>query len=269
MKSHMDPIHPDTGAEELATRMLDDDETQKEIIAETLEASESGQIKESGRTACGGGRRIIGPKARHPSSVSLATCPLSRGGAWHTHVTPEEVRNPQNSIPDMANVVYGLLDVSVVSGTQSSEVMMRAENPDRMVNEFENILGIEAQGPSDIVDALMDGTIRDPPAVRERIRSAMPELFKRRSNTYPDLDWWAGEVEYGMASLQMHQHECVMYSTAPGGSVGDQIQGSFDSAREVVRALSDKTETPIRGVIVSTAVGTIVGRVITKSLFDD
>lgn len=265
-------VTPDESAYDLASRMLSDDETQREIISETLTAAEEGGITESGRTACGDGSRILGPQGRHPTSVNLSMCPFERGGAWHTHVTPDEVRDPNNSIPDMANVVYGLLDVSVVSGTRSSEAIVRADDPDAAREEFNDALGIQASSPKDVVDALMDGRIPDPADAAERVRSRLSSLFKRVRNGFSDLDAWANDVEYGMVSMQMYEHDAVAYSTYTSGAVhgyGNHMVQSFADATASTHQLADRVDVDIANVVLSTAIGTVVGRIVTRALFGD
>lgn len=272
MSSKMCRVSPDPAADELARGMLSESETQKTIISETLQAAESGRITESGRTACGDGSRILGPQSRHPAAISLTMCPWSRGGAWHTHVTPDEVRNPKNSIPDMANVVYGLLDVSIVSGIESSEAIIRAEEPEEAKNVFQDALGVDAQSPDDVVDALMDGRIPDPEDAASRIRSRLSSLFKRVKTGFNELERWASDVEYGMLTMSMYEHDAVAYSnyaTKVVDSYGNNMTESFTAAGNGTKELTDKLNVDLANLVVSTAVGTVVGEAVSRVVFND
>lgn len=182
-------------ATRLAERMLGMDDVMWEILDETVPESDDSDpvVRESGRTLCGDGSNIKGPLARFPTAVELAECPRgTRGGTWHSHVTRDQLKKPTNSLPDMANVLFGDVDVSVVVGTQEAEAVIAPGYRDGAVGEFRDALGADVSSTDEVVDAILAGHVRDPTDVRRRVRRRMGGLFKRVRTGYSDLD---GRVE--------------------------------------------------------------------------
>lgn len=287
-------VQPDSDAYDLADRMATNREVQKTILDETLDAAEEGTIMESGRTACGGGARIKGPLARYPTSVSLATCPLSAGGAWHTHVTPDEIRNPENSIPDMANVVYGNLDVSIVTGTESIDVFVAASDRAEMIQEFQNALGAEVESVDDVTSALRDGTINNPVSARNRVRRKLSPLFERRTVGFSQQGTRANELvpmggDVPMFAPSIDAHEAIAFGCSKCGSQTvrtpsltalalyhatdekktEGVRESFDRCGREMQAASDSLGVDIRALVISQALGTIVGTMVERIVFDE
>lgn len=175
------PLARDPAAADLLNTMIEQRDTMRTILEETLEAE-----RESGRTVCGRGGRLRGPLARFPSAVELnASCPLRTGGAWHSHT--HQLRSPEQSLPDTANVVFGNLDVSIVVGVDDSDTLVRAYDRSAMVTAFQDALGLEVTSTSAVVDAIKTGQIPDPPAARTRVRSRFGPLFSRRTTSFPDI----------------------------------------------------------------------------------
>lgn len=251
-------------ATELATRMVENDEVMRSIISETLQDALDGNIRESGRTKCPAGGEIRGPLGRFPRAIDLAPCPREVGGTWHTHVTPREIRTPVNSLPDMANVVFGLTDVSVVPGTQTADVVVSADSESAAETAFQNAVGLEASGPEDVVEAIRDGRI-DPNTARSRAREALEPLVFTIETGYSDLgkvvndvppDNWAAPHGSGMGEE---------FTGNRAGTVALAVD-SFDEAAS--KAESQLQNSSVKQIVFSTAVGTIVGNIVDSALFD-
>jgi hypothetical protein len=256
--------------------MMENDSVQREIIAETLESAESGQIKESGRTVCGRGS-IRGPLGRYPTSVKLDSCPKDRGGTWHTHVTPEEIRSPQNSLPDMANVVFGYIDASIVAGTDTSEAFIRAANPDATKDAFAEAIGVPVSRPEDVTNAVMSGDV-NPQRARQRVRRQLSPLFIEDRNNYTNLvSRVPASVNLSNPGSGMEMREARMYHPhfrdGPASlSPVQQMSESMDEAgKKMISAAQGEDGSAfgsIKGLAVSSAVGTVVGEVVTRVLFE-
>lgn len=193
----------------------------REILEETITMGEDKKVHESGRTICGktDDASIQGPLARFPTSVELAQCPRGvTGGTWHTHVTKSELQNPNNSLPDTANVIFGNIDVSAVVGTQSVEMVMAADDKEAAKDSFRNVLGADVDSTGDVVDAIISQEISDPGSVRERMRREMPNLFERRQTNFTDLDAKVKESSIpAHSSIGFEMHEAMYYSTLAHG----------------------------------------------------
>lgn len=258
-------VKRDERATELATFMLEQRDTMEEIVNETLTSAANGDIREAGRTLCPGSGEIRGALRRFPRAIDLATCPVDRGGTYHTHVTPREIRNPVNSLPDMANVVYGLTDVSVVVGTDTADVIVAAEDPDAGVREFQNAIGADVSGPTELSDAIRGGRINPSPA-RNRARSALDDLmftaetgfshYDEAVDTMPEANWAA---PYG-SGMDEEFSGNMAASTA-------FLPDSFEVASGMASGLISNTE--LRDRAISTAIGTVVGGVVSRVVFGE
>lgn len=208
-------ITVDSGAVHLSEEMAARDDIMREIIEETLPDDDSAKVHESGRTICGDGAKVKGPLARFPTSVELAQCPRGvNGGTWHTHVTQKELRNPTNSIPDTANVIFGDIDVSAVVGTQTMEMVAAPSDREAAINEFQNILGVEATTTDEVVEAIIGGEIKSPKDVRSRLRSEMAPLFITRRTGFSDLDSQINQSSIPASSpLTFEMQEAHHYAT--------------------------------------------------------
>ena len=257
-------VAPHPVAEELADRMVERDDIMRTLVDETLSSAEEGNIREAGRTKCPNNNTIKGPLARVPRAVDLASCPREMGGTWHTHVTPEEMKNPVNSIPDMANVIYALTDVSVVVGSETADVVVGPDNHEKAQDVFENALGLEASGVEDVTAALENGRL-DPMTARQRARRKLDPLifrvetgyteFDERIDTMPPENWAAihgsgmnEEFTGNMTAMTAFEPESFRKAAEAGnGAIGD---------------------INIAEIAVSTAIGTIVGNFVDRTLFD-
>lgn len=180
-------LHPDPDARWFSIKMVASNRTMRAILEETIESAEDGQITESGRTACGGLSNMEGPLGRFPRAVDLAECPRDLAGTYHSHVTTDQLLNPTHSLPDMANVAFRDLDVSVVAGTDTADVLVASDDQEGMAESFRNVLGVDVHDTSDVVDAIDDGRIQDPPRARERVRAEFSRLFETHPTGFDDL----------------------------------------------------------------------------------
>lgn len=258
------PVEPSQTAEGLAALMVERDDIMRELVDETITSAEQGDIREAGRTKCPESNTIKGPLARFPRAVDLAECPREVGGTWHTHVTPDEIRSPVNSLPDMANVIYGLTDVSVVVGTDTADVVVAPADHETAQGVFENAIGLEAGSAEGVTQAISDGRI-DPTTARQRSRRFLNSLIF-------EVDTGYSEFDERIVAVPPEN-----WAAAHGSGRNEQFAGneasltafSSDSftkaATEADGALSDIN---IREVAISTAIGTIVGNFVDRTLFD-
>lgn len=254
MNQPVDPaldLLPDPAAADLLESMLEAREVMETILVETVE---DGQ--ESGRTMCGSGGKIKGPLARFPSAVELDTaCPFRMAGAWHSHTN--NITSPVQSLPDVANVVFGNLDASIVVGSESSAAMVAAANREEMVTAFRDALGLEVSSPREVVRAIRDGRIVSPTQARSRVRSRMAPLIRRVTTRFPSISDGIparfDAPEGGCPDLQLH---ALFYDHRLGARVSSHCDHEFRERprqrREVVRNLSrTQTARQIRRIIIS------------------
>lgn len=213
-------IAPNPRAKELSRDMVRMEDVMKTILEETIPDGDGVKVHESGRTICGPSQSLHGPLARFPSSVELAECPRGvRGGTWHTHVTKDELRNPHNSLPDTANVIFGNIDVSAVVGTQSVETAIAPDDREAGVREFQDALGADVQSTDDVVNSIISGKLSDPSDARDRVRDRMGSLFDRHRVNFTDLDAQVNtsgipassptSIEFHEAQLYAHISESI------------------------------------------------------------
>lgn len=265
-------IRPSPASEELFEMMQEQREIQREILTETLQARENGQILESGRTICNSPLQVHGPLARFPTAVDLQRCPVSSGGAWHTHVTPAEIRSPQNSLPDISAVLFEQLDVIAVVGTESAEYLMSAADPESARDELRDAIGEDVQSPSDVVDAIESGRIA-PQQARRRVHQRLSALFTTVPTGFSDMTVSESGPEpvgasqpYEAVELQMSQQD-VPYHDLMTNPNGINLVAS-EMGRQAERLSGEKIPGDISGTATGAAVGTIVGTLVDRILFD-
>lgn len=269
----MTNLRPAPAAKDLADQMVQMDDIHRTILSETLDGKDDGQIRESGRTICPRNGSVKGPGKRYPKSVQLAGCPLERGGTWHTHVTPGQLRNPKNSLPDMANVVYGLIDASVVSGTDSTEAIISAEDERTMVEAFQQAIGVDAESPEEVYEAVTGGEV-NPIRARRRARAALKPLIMTRQTGFPDLRQRVstGPVSFSPSDGHDEVAGCTCHNVlASKPTLRGEMQKSCEqmsaSMEEVGRKASG-AGVELGPLVISNAVGTVVGGVVDRILFD-
>lgn len=279
---------PDPQAAELAASMLAREDVQREILDETLASAEAGAITESGRTVCGSARSPIGPLARDYARVSLATCPLTVGGTWHTHVTMGELLNPVNSLPDLANVAFGVVDVSIVAGAESSHVVVATDDRAAMQDALADALGVDVGGPADVVAAVIDGDVRDPPAARQAVYDALgPEIAFRVDTAQPALADRVRDLEaehliaatVDLSSVAPYDavvmSGCQMYARYAGHrnrSTGrmERVVRQGRGAQQCVRSVAHQAteaDFSFRNQVLATTISVAVGNTVERLLF--
>lgn len=261
-------LKPDEYSRETARVMLQRHDVMREILAETIEAANKGQILESGRTKCpntGRDGKIRDAFARHPRAIDLAPCRHERGGAWHTHVTEDELRYPENSLPDMANVVYGAIDVSIVVGTQTADVFMSAGDDEALIEEFENAIGEQVGSPKGLAEAMEAGRV-NPVQSRKRVREALPNLFETHETNYAELDEAVDELFIEEAPRKLSSRDEVTSEPAHELIVNRLFSAdSIDQAAEQ----ADLGGVDLSGLVISTVLGNIVGEIANRVIWGE
>ena len=167
-------VEPSSEAERLAEEMAGATELHEEVLRE---AAETGN--ESGRSVCGTAENAKEPSDRSFSNVVLKGCPLNNRGFIHGG-GGHDPESPEHSLIDMANVIFGYGDASLVVGAREGDMMLAPsdEYETDVVAEFRNAIGAEVEGTSDVEAALSSGKIRDPSSARRRFRRSVPSLFR-------------------------------------------------------------------------------------------
>lgn len=179
---------PSQRGSDLGSYLLDQWELHEAILDETISSAEDGQAIESGRTVCpAGGHEVHLPLARFPRAVELQSCPSGSTGIMHAHVTAPQLKEPEHSLPDIANVLLGGVDASVVVGTRRHELLVSPDIRSDGTAVLKNVLGLAVETPEDVVNALKRGAITNPPLVRQRIRDQLPRLFEHHPAGFDEL----------------------------------------------------------------------------------
>ena len=258
-------IQRDERATELATFMLEQHDTMREIVEETLTSAQAGNIKEAGRTLCPSNTEIRGPLNRFPRAIDLAACPVGKGGTWHTHVTPREIRSPVNSLPDMANVVYGLTSVSIVVGTETADVIVAPEDQQAGEEAFQNAIGSTIDGPRDLSDAIRAGRI-PPTESRQRARQALDPVVYQVQTGYSGLEEMVSSIPPENWAAPYGSGRDESFSGNRAGMTAFTPQ-SFQTAAQVGENIA--IDADIRDEIITTAIGTIVGGIVARAVFGE
>jgi hypothetical protein len=264
-------LTPDPEAQNLAQQMLAAHGVQETVLTETIESAEEGRVRESGRTVCSPEDDPIHPRGRYRTSVSLASCPRNRGGTFHSHVTQDQLRNPENSLPDMANIVYGNADVSVVVGTRGSEAFYRAEDEKAMRTAFEEAVGGSFNSADGLVQEILSGTI-NPPEARDRVQSRLSPLFSAGGARFPELDERVASAPVSLSQRDFEMEEAFTFMAAGAQNRSDLEQSIRDISDNAaisgaqlsrwINALGLKEQA------LSTGVGVVVGELVNQILFN-
>ena len=237
-------LFPDQDAHRLAQDMIQRDEVMRTIIAETLESGRQGELTESGRTVCGTARRPLPPILRQFARVTLPTCPRTVGGTWHTHVTRDQLLHPENSLPDWANVAFGVIDVSIVVGAERSEVVIGSLDRSVMQHELRQVLGAEVGSVEEVVDVILKGEVGDPAAARARLRQQLNPLVFEVETAFPELteEIRTADVLASLIEISLEDRRHAMVAACPMFDDGARQPGtiadaaSFDQFRSLARA---------------------------------
>lgn len=272
-------LSPDPDAEHLARQMLAETETMRTILAETIAAAEAGRATESGRTACGSAANTLAPHARFPAAIELQACPVDRTGTWHSHPSAGGLARPTHSLPDVANVVFEGVDASVVVGTESSEVLVRAADREAMAGAFTDALGMDVTSTREVERAR--GTqVPDPSAARERVRRRLGPLVRRERTPFPGLRERAAAVD-GAALLAAAGGDAIACGLVAGQGRGRARAHAHTHPDTPTRALHRRAErcgsivpsqpagVDLSNLVVATVVGNIVGEITNRVLFGE
>lgn len=276
------------------------------ILEETLTAAEQGAIEESGRTVCGDPQNDLPPSNREHMAVDLPGCRIGSATAiFHTHVTPDELRSPRHSIPDMANIVFGSADVSAVVGIDETHVMARpADDSIEAVEErFRNVVGANVGSPQEVAELVDSGQLVNLRNVRDRLlveldpvstvietplpdRESLEERFETYNSGGQEVEMGASAAQpigcVARAHVETHGDRSVPvepiatteqdgyeyeYEYVARSSASERIS---TAAGSVVAAVDSTvgSET-FRGIIVGQVVGTIVGGYVDRIVFND
>lgn len=267
-------LSPSPAAQTLFDIMSEKDDVKRKILEETLESQDEGRILESGRTFCNSPRQVKGPVQRFPKAVDLQRCPVGGGGAWHTHVTPDELLEPENSLPDIASVVFGHLDVISVVGSEKAEYTLAASDRSEMQTEFSDAIGVDVGSIGELVDAIDSGRVNLATA-SSRVRSRMPELFITERLGYADITEEirsrndpvvAMSPNYDRVELAMMKDE-VGYCEAMQSPKGCNLVAS-QMGEEIENGLSGTLPGNVYETAIGAAVGTVVGRIVEQVVFE-
>lgn len=266
-------IAPSETAERVVEMMVEEVDVQRQILEETIASDERGEILESGRTLCTHPGSIRGPIKRFPMSVDLQRCPVGASGAWHTHVTPDELLRPHNSLPDVASVVFGEMDAIAVVGAETAEYMMAADDRESMRAEFRDAVGVDVDGTGELIDAMNAGKIKFAPA-RNRVRQRMPALFRTVRTGFSDLsDQITSRDDPALASAPQYEAvELMMLSNQPDHAT-DMMSPSGCNRRASTLAsaaeetIGERIPVDVTETAIGAAIGTVVGRVVENAVF--
>lgn len=263
-------VEPDRGAIMLADEMMGRDDIMRAILSETIESSRDGTPSESGRTYCESWGSVLPPSSAGPASIQLQTCLSGPVGIWHTHPGTIGVTDPVNSLPDMANVVFGSVDVSIVPGTENADIIVAPEDPDAAQDAFRQAVGADLRSAGDVRNAI-DARRLDPVSSRARARKALSGLIVTGETGYTD-------IKQPTEPLTANQHAagnqavCACSTETKDSAptrpsecleVADQ---EFEAAASNVSERVDSLN--IGSIAISAAVGNVVGEVVNRVLFD-
>lgn len=264
-------VEPDSDAAALADEMIASDEIMRTVLSETIAATEAGKPRESGRTYCEAWGSVLPPTNADRDSIDLQTCVSGDVGVWHTHPGYDGLTEPINSLPDMANAVFGHVDVSVVPGIETADVVVAPDDRERAVAEFQRAVGADVRSALEVRDAIKARRI-DPVRSRTRARDALSGLIRTEPTGYRDLTVEASipgpdHPDTGtQAVCACSTHDTQSPPSSPSECLRD-TEAEFDLAAS---SLGEKmSNLDIGSVAISTAVGSVVGEVVKRVVFED
>lgn len=169
-------------------RLVDANVIQREVLSEAFQSSRRGKFTEAGRTVCGAnGAQVRPPIRRFKRSIMLSRCEGPETGYMHTHITKQQLRNPEHSLMDMAIVLLDEGAASMVVGVEQSDVLYEPVEAGTAEAAFEDAIGVEVRTPYDVLAALNSGVIANPPAARAQVRDNLSGLFQQVPTPHPDF----------------------------------------------------------------------------------
>ena len=259
-----DALAPTLDADETADLLYSAVDTQEQVLGETFDALDAGSIKESGRTFCPSSDKLKGPVARRGASVDLSTCSVPPTGIIHSHVTRSQLRNPKHSLPDIANVLYGPADASLIVGTETCDLFMEPVDVDYGRYLFDSGVGVSVDSPSDVLEAITDGRVPNPSQARKNVRDILRPLFEVLESPVVGFDHMIDRAPMQATSTQAAATcGCAMVYEAPTGGSTPLSSGIRRRAERAskgnVRALDEgAAQINLGHIVVATIVGDIV-----------
>jgi len=241
MDGLFESVSPSRDAAKLGVFIENAVDVQERVLVETLESFETGSPRESGRTICPGAVDFVrGPLGRFPKAVELQSCPVGAAGTIHTHVTESELKHPEHSLPDVANVLFENVTASMVVGTETHDLLLAPSDPDAARDAFVDAIGLEVTGTDSVVGAIRNGSIPDPDEARKRVRRRLAGLFRSVSVTFPVLTQRVKEL----AENNIVPRGIAIEALCPyHGSRAERIRSERDSAPLRTNMESVVTET--------------------------
>jgi hypothetical protein len=264
-------LSPAPAAMDMVREMIGRDDIKREILEETLSSSKNGQVLESGRTACGSTDRLYGPLGRYPRSVELRPCPRGVAGAFHTHVTASELRSPTLSLADVGIVVFTSLDAIQVTGTNTEEFFVAADDEGRMREVFEDVTG--ATSVEGVVDSVMSGRL-DPASAQSRLRSELSPLFMESNTGYTSYHPEIAEMSPIVPSSPAQYDELEAMLLKPRlGTLPDVEPSNFTErvdmvGRRYAQLFPGDAFDMVKSEAVATTIGLVIGRFVENALFE-
>jgi hypothetical protein len=263
-------VEPDRGAIMLADEMMDRDDIMRTILSETIESSSDGKPSESGRTYCQSWGSILPPSSAGPASIQLQTCLSGPVGIWHTHPGARGVTDPVNSLPDMANVVFESVDVSIVPGAENADIMVAPADAEAAQDAFRQAVGADLRSAGDVRDAINARRL-DPVSSRARAREALSGLLVEAETGYSDINPPTKSVvasQHGAGGQAVCACSTEPKTSAPtrASECLETTEREFEAAASNISERVDKLE--IGSIAISAAVGNVVGEVVNRVLFD-
>lgn len=258
----MTTIVPTEQAQHVAQMLTEATDVQRQILEETLASAENGDVQESGRTLCPHSSDFEhGPLARYDTAVDLSSCPVGATGIMHSHVSRDQIRNPTHSLPDMANVVFGPADASMVAGVDSGDLMMAPADEAAAQQAFIEALGVDATSPRDVVSALDGGTIQNPSAVRDDVRGELSGLFRKPRTRFGDLRNRVNAAPASATTMTASACVSMVWESQGGGDATSRFRRRCNHASKGTQSILAQTTEGIdlRQLIVASIIGDLVG----------
>lgn len=263
-------VEPDREAIMLADEMMGRDDIMRTILAETNESAHTGTPKESGRTYCEAWGTVLPPSSATNRSIELQSCIGGPTGIWHTHPGERGLTDPINSLPDMANVVFGHVDVSIVPGTENADIIVAPEDPQEAQDLFRQAIGADVQSAPEVREAI-EARRLDPVESRQRARDMLSGLIVEADTSYAEISPPTEAVTAAQAATGS-QAVCAC-STQPAKSPPSGPSECLETADREFEAAANNVSKRIDNlnigsIAISAAVGNVVGEVVNKVLFD-
>jgi hypothetical protein len=163
------------------------------------------------------------------------------------------------------------MDVCVVSGTDTAEAVVASDKETRMVADFESAFDVSVSSPEDVTHAIEMEYV-DLPTVRREVRSALSPLIDTRRTGYDQLRARAGRLspEPVLASMPIHEQACAQFSQHRAQdsmrTAAYEVDRVFESAAD---GAAERMPVDVNEVVISTTIGSVVGEIVTNSLFSE